>query len=132
MMNVGVNQISAILKAPYGVFQRVPEARELLVMASREVLKLSEKVGINLTEDDLQNYMEIINNLAPEGKSSMLQDVEADRKTEVEIFAGTVVELGRQYGIETPIAENDSYLGADILLKLNRQGQDNLCPVLGA
>jgi 2-dehydropantoate 2-reductase len=35
----------------------------------------------------------------------MLQDVEAGRKTEVEIFAGTVIELGRQYGVETPVNE---------------------------
>jgi 2-dehydropantoate 2-reductase len=41
--------------------------------------------------------------LSPQGKTSMLQDVEAGRKTEVEIFAGTVIELGLKYGIETPI-----------------------------
>ena len=29
MLNVGVNQVSAVLKAPYGVFHKVKEAREL-------------------------------------------------------------------------------------------------------
>ena len=33
----------------------------------------------------------------------MLQDVEAGRKTEVEIFAGVVTELGRRHGIPTPV-----------------------------
>jgi 2-dehydropantoate 2-reductase len=33
----------------------------------------------------------------------MLQDIEAGRKTEVEIFAGKVVELGRKHGIPTPV-----------------------------
>lgn len=33
----------------------------------------------------------------------MLQDVEAKRKTEVEIFAGRVVSMGEQYGIATPV-----------------------------
>ncbi len=32
----------------------------------------------------------------------MLQDVEAGRKTEVDIFAGTVIELGRKYETATP------------------------------
>ena len=41
--------------------------------------------------------------LSPEGKSSMLQDVEAGRKTEVEIFGGRICELGRQHGIATPV-----------------------------
>jgi 2-dehydropantoate 2-reductase len=103
MMNVGINQTSAILKAPYGVFQKNGEARELMEMASREVIQLSEKVGINLTEDDIQRYVKIINSISPDGKTSMLQDVEAGRKTEVEIFAGTVVELGHKYGVATPV-----------------------------
>jgi 2-dehydropantoate 2-reductase len=33
----------------------------------------------------------------------MLQDVEAGRKTEVEIFAGRVVALGEKYNIPTPV-----------------------------
>jgi 2-dehydropantoate 2-reductase len=33
----------------------------------------------------------------------MLQDIEAGRKTEVEIFGGKAVELGRTYGIPTPV-----------------------------
>lgn len=33
----------------------------------------------------------------------MLQDIEAGRRTELESFAGTVLELGRQYGVDTPI-----------------------------
>lgn len=50
-------------------------------------------------------YVRIINTLSPEGKTSMLQDVEAGRKTEVEIFAGTVIDLGCRYGISTPVNE---------------------------
>ena len=36
----------------------------------------------------------------------MLQDVEAGRNTEVEMFAGKVIELGRQLGIPTPVNES--------------------------
>lgn len=110
MMNVGVNQVSALLKASYSVFRKIGEARELMEMASREVILLSEMVGICLNEDDLQKYIKIINTLGPEGKTSMLQDVEAGRKTEVEVFAGTVTKLGREYGVNTPV--NDFLLRA--------------------
>lgn len=103
MMNVGVNQVSAVLKAPYGVFQTVKEARELMEMASREVVTVAAKAGIGLCEADIAKYITILDSLAPEGKTSMLQDVEAGRKTEVEIFAGTVIELGRKYGVPTPV-----------------------------
>jgi 2-dehydropantoate 2-reductase len=103
MMNVGVNQVSAVLRAPYGVFRKNAEARELMFSASREVVALSCKTGVNLAEEDIQKYANIIDSLSPEGKTSMLQDIEARRKTEVEIFAGTVIELGRKYSVPTPV-----------------------------
>ena len=102
-MNVGINQTSAILRAPYGVYQKQKEARELMQMACREVVQISEQAGIGLTEESIGRYFGIVNNLSPEGKTSMLQDVEAGRRTEVEIFAGTVIEMGRKYGIPTPV-----------------------------
>jgi 2-dehydropantoate 2-reductase len=33
----------------------------------------------------------------------MLQDVEAGRKTEVEAFSGTVIALGEETGVPTPV-----------------------------
>ncbi len=103
MMNVGVNQTSAILRAPYGVFQKINEARDLMEMASREVISLAEKKGIHLTLEDIQRYIDVLDTLSSDGKTSMLQDIEAGRKTEVEIFAGTVNNLGREYGVATPV-----------------------------
>lgn len=103
MMNVGINQVSAILRAPYGVFHHIKDAQELLKLASMEVLAIAEKKGIKLTAGDIAQHLEIFKTLTPEGKTSMLQDVEAGRKTEVEIFSGAVIEMGRELGIPTPV-----------------------------
>ncbi len=103
MINVGVNQTSAVLKAPYGVFQTLPIAYQWVESAMREVVAISKKVGIHLEEEDVEKFWPIINNLSPKGKTSMLQDVEAGRKTEVEYFAGKVCELGKKYQVPTPV-----------------------------
>lgn len=105
MMNVGINPVSAILGAPYGVFQRVAEARELFSSAAREVVVLARASGVDLGESDIEQCLDIFGRLSPGRKTSMLQDVEAGRKTEIEIFAGTVVELGRAHNVPTPINE---------------------------
>lgn len=105
MVNVGVNQTSAVLKAPYEIFQSVPSAYEWAESTMREVVNLSQKVGANLTEEDVASFWPILQNMSPDGKTSMLQDVEAGRKTEVEYLAGTVIEVGRKYGVPTPINE---------------------------
>jgi 2-dehydropantoate 2-reductase len=103
MINVGINQASAVMRAPYGVFQSSAEARALVDTLMREVIVIAERIGVNLVEGDVDNWSAVLKTLSPKGKTSMLQDIEAGRKTEVEVFAGKVVELGRKHSIPTPV-----------------------------
>lgn len=105
MLNVGVNQTVAIFESNYGGVQRDGQARTTMISAMREVIALSKAEGVNLTEDDLNYWLDILDTLNPEGKPSMRQDMEARRYSEVELFSGTVLELGRKYGIATPVNE---------------------------
>ncbi len=105
MINVGVNQASAVLGAPYGGFQRPGPARELMTAAMLEVVALSASLGTALVPADIELWNETLSTLRPEGKTSMLQDIEAGRKTELEVFGGKVVELGRRLGIPVPVNE---------------------------
>ncbi len=104
MLNVGVNQVSAVLRAPYRAFA-LPEVQDLVRRAALEVVALSAHEGVRLGPDDVERIFPILATLGPDGKTSMLQDVEAGRKTEVEIFAGAVVALGRRHGVPTPVNE---------------------------
>lgn len=103
MVNVGVNQASAVLGAPYGIFQKLPEARALMVALMQEVVALARHRGINLQSSDIDQWVDVLNTLSPDGKTSMLQDMEAKRKTEVEIFAGAVEVMGKEDAIPTPV-----------------------------
>jgi 2-dehydropantoate 2-reductase len=103
MINVGINQASAVLRASYGIFQNSPDARALMEMLMAEVVALAPKSGIVFTEKDMDEWGRVLASLAPHGKTSMLQDVEAGRKTEVDIFAGKVVALGEQHQVATPV-----------------------------
>ncbi|MFO7459184.1 MAG: ketopantoate reductase C-terminal domain-containing protein [Desulfatiglandales bacterium] len=80
MINVGINQASAVLNAPYGVFQSFPEARELMESAMGEVIVLAGALKISLSIKDIEGWQAFLSSLAPTGKTSMLQDVEAGRK----------------------------------------------------
>jgi 2-dehydropantoate 2-reductase len=103
MINVGINQASAVLRAPYGVFQSMPEAKEVMESAMRETVALSKSLGTGLRDADVVAWYDTLMKLAADGKTSMLQDVEAGRKTEVEAFAGTVIDLGEAAGIAVPV-----------------------------
>ncbi|MEA3436113.1 MAG: ketopantoate reductase family protein [Thermodesulfobacteriota bacterium] len=103
MINVGVNQASAVMQAPLGVFQKSPEAQGLMEALMKEVIALTDVMDVNMTNRDIEEWYTFLNVLSPQGKTSMLQDIEAGRKTEVEIFGEKVVELGKAHGVTTPV-----------------------------
>ena len=68
-----------------------------------EVIAVARPLQIDLTEKDIGEWYQVLASLHEAGKTSMLQDVEAGRKTEVEMLAGTVITLGERLGIPTPV-----------------------------
>lgn len=107
MINVGINQSCMIYDSPYGGIMNSPEKRASLERAMREVIALSQAEGTNVTEDDLAASLDLFNNLDKDSYPSMHQDFQAKRRSEVELFAGTVRKLAAKHGI--PVPENDFY-----------------------
>lgn len=103
MVNVGINQCSAVTRGRYSVFQTDEDAKQLMEAAMWEVVRLSEKAGINLNRADIDKWHEVLGTLDPNSRTSMLEDIECHRQTEVDIFAGTVCKLGEKYGVNTPV-----------------------------
>nr|WP_300324646.1 2-dehydropantoate 2-reductase [uncultured Anaerostipes sp.] len=105
MTNVSENQISAMMRMPYGIFQVSPGINEFREKTAREVLSIAQAKGIHLTEDDLIAQRKKVEAYPFRGKTSTTQDIESGRKTEVDIFAGAVIRMGRELGIPTPCNE---------------------------
>ncbi|MGD2011694.1 MAG: 2-dehydropantoate 2-reductase [Desulfobacterales bacterium] len=105
MINVGINQASAVLRAPYGIFQTSPDAKALMRSLMQEVIAVAQKINIDLSPKDLDEWNKVLSTLSPMGKTSMLQDIEAGRKTEVEVFGGKVVAMGEKHQVPTPVNE---------------------------
>lgn len=103
MLNVGVNQTTAAYKTNYAGVLNPGRPRDTMIAAMREVMALAPHAGVSLTEADLQAWLKVLEPLDPAGQPSLRQDTEAGRKTEVELFAGTVIRLGQQYGVSTPV-----------------------------
>ena len=105
MLNAGVNQVLAAYGGGYSALQKPGPLRDMTIAAMREVMAIAKKEGIRLDDQDIEDWMRLIATLSPEGKPSMQQDVEARRQSEVELFAGTVISLGKKYGVPTPVNE---------------------------
>jgi len=105
MTNVSENLTAALLGFSYGDFQRCEDARALCTRISREVIAVAQAQGVELREEDNQARERVLMTLPPDGRASTLQDLEAGRKTEIDTFAGRMTQLGRQWGVATPLCE---------------------------
>lgn len=103
MLNVGLNQTIMIWEGTYATVQVPGEARERMIAAMREVLELAKLEQIPITEADLEEYLALTDSLSPGGMPSMRQDGLARRYSEVDMFAGTVIEKAKKHGIQVPV-----------------------------
>ncbi|MFB2539232.1 MULTISPECIES: ketopantoate reductase family protein [unclassified Acinetobacter] len=103
MLNVGVNQTVALYQGTFATVQAEGEAREMFKAAMREVIAIANAEGVPLNQDDFNMWVNIMDNLDPTSMPSLRQDLLAKRVCELDLFAGTVRELGKKHQIVTPV-----------------------------
>lgn len=100
--NVGGNQIQALLDVNYGAFKNENVAA-IARAAMLETIAVANQKGIPLPQKTTEEVLALYASFKPENITSMMQDMKAKRKTEVDIFAGEVCRLGKELGVETPV-----------------------------
>ncbi|MCU6686323.1 ketopantoate reductase family protein [Dorea acetigenes] len=105
MCNIGENLTCALLGIPFGVYRNNEDANWLRRNAMREVAAIAQRKGIDIGEKEIALQEETVKTIPYENKLSTLQDLEAGKRTEIEMFAGTVIRMGRELGVPTPINE---------------------------
>lgn len=118
-LNVGLNQAEAATGLSHGALLASPEAMTLLHTLVDEAAAVAAAEGVPDVPRLVREALDALRMLTLEGKTSMLQDVEAGRHPEIEAFAGTVVALAARHHI--PVPANQSLL--DRFLHIPRQGR---------
>jgi 2-dehydropantoate 2-reductase len=136
-LQAGIAPLAALTRLPtYQIFGQRPLATSL-VSIMREVAAIASASGIALTnydgygfdihyivsapfEDAVQRFLDRGRELQMAGKTnvivSMMQDVQAGRRTEIEETVGYVVRQGRRLGVPIPLLElvHDAVLGIEL------------------
>ena len=106
LYNIALNPLSAIFQVTYGEIADNLHTRQIIREMISEAFRVAEAAGMDLGINSPDEYLKILWNqkLPPtrDHRSSMLQDIIRGRKTEIDYINGKVVELGAEYGIETP------------------------------
>jgi 2-dehydropantoate 2-reductase len=106
--NMALNPLSAILKVPYGYLGEREETKDIMKEILKEAFSVADKENVNLQYSWKEYFDYLLEKQIPptaEHKSSMLQDIERGKKTEIDYLNGVVVRLGRKHDIPTPVNE---------------------------
>ncbi len=100
-LNVFSNQPSAIMNLSFGDM-KTEAFKEFAKKIILEVKSVAIKEGVKGLENLERDAIDALSRMTNDGKTSMLQDILAGRKTEVDIFAGEIIRLGRKHNNPTP------------------------------
>jgi 2-dehydropantoate 2-reductase len=101
VMNASMNPVCAVTGLTMSRVMNDPIVYQIVDALVKECLTVSRANEISLGWDYYPHAMDYMRN-AGDHKPSMLMDIEAGRRTEIDFMNGKFVEYGQQAGIETP------------------------------
>jgi 2-dehydropantoate 2-reductase len=105
--NGALNPMGALLGVPYGDLPADPDARAIMDDAIREAFAVARTAGVPVAWPDADAYRALFyDRLVPataRHRSSMLQDLERGRPTEIDAINGYVAARGDALGVPTPV-----------------------------
>ncbi|PSP68549.1 2-dehydropantoate 2-reductase [Halobacteriales archaeon QS_1_69_70] len=101
-INAGINATTALARLDNGALVD-GEANAVATAAAREVGRVADAEGVDLSPDAAAAAVERVAAATAANTSSMRQDVEAGRRTEVDAIGGYVCKRADEHGVDVPV-----------------------------
>lgn len=102
-LNVGNNLPQAVLGAGVGCYRDSMHMKEISNKLREELEAIAAAKGIDIRKaDDSSSHGSAV---PPSARYSTLQDLDAGRHTEIDMFSGALIRMGKELGIPTPYNE---------------------------
>jgi len=105
ILNAAVNTVSALTRLENGEMLVNPDTLGLIDGIVREGVEVARLSGFKLENQSMRGLVMSVLEKTSKNRTSMLQDVENGRRTEIDAIVGTLVEAGRKNGISLPRLE---------------------------
>jgi len=102
IVNVAINPLTALERVPNGVVAERSGLRERMRALAREVARVARAEGRAITDREAERSALKAARETAANISSMLQDVEAGRPTEIEFLGGALLRLADEHGLDVP------------------------------
>ena len=104
IVNAGINPLGALAGVRNGVLLEAPALRRLLQGIIAEAQEIAAAEGVRLPEDMVAVVEEVAADTA-QNDCSMLQDLRADRRTEIRQINGALVAIGQRHKVPVDLNE---------------------------
>jgi 2-dehydropantoate 2-reductase len=104
LVNAGINAPTALAGVPNGALAEDPAGLRLLRRAVEEGAEIAEASGVDVPGDVVERTLAVAERTAT-NRSSMRQDVERGRSTEVESLNGELARRASDNGVDAPVNE---------------------------
>jgi 2-dehydropantoate 2-reductase len=104
IVNAAVNPLTALLRCRNAELLERPEAMLLAQLAAEEATQVARAARIRVKRDPWPGIVQILRETS-ENRTSMLQDVEAGRQTEIEAITGEIVRVAHARRVPVPVNE---------------------------
>ncbi len=102
IVNAAINPLSSLTRLPNGALAKNRGIGEIAHSAMNEGTAVSHAIGIRLVGDPRKLWRKILLSTRA-NKSSMLQDIERGRMTEIRQLNGAILSHGKKTGVKTPV-----------------------------
>ena len=99
-VNAAINPLTAITGLPNGALLEVPELAALLEAVAQEVETIARATGVPVEEGSYVAQARLVAERTAKNRSSMLQDIERGRATEIDAICGAIVAAGAEAGVD--------------------------------
>lgn len=103
LVNACINPITALVRQENGCIRQRPDLCELSRSVCSECAKVAAAKGISLGRSDPFEKVLEVARLTARNRSSMLQDVERGKRTEIDAINGAIADVGESLGLEMPL-----------------------------
>jgi 2-dehydropantoate 2-reductase len=124
IVNHCINPLTVIHRCRNGVLLEHKEYLQHLTGLCSEALMVTNAEAIDLPTEDILGHVKEVASLTAENRSSMLQDVDRGKRTEIDHITGHLIKVGKGHGLDLPLSEFIYYE----IKNLEQQGLDREGP----
>ncbi|MDA0769955.1 MAG: hypothetical protein BZY79_01975 [SAR202 cluster bacterium Casp-Chloro-G4] len=95
--------VNAVTQIPYSDMRTIPETRELIRQSCAEILAVGKARGAPVDDSMVDWSMTQLDNFPPDGMASLAKDFRGGNRVELEGIVGTVLRMGIEAGVPTPV-----------------------------